>query len=411
MSDNPEFDSAFFAGNRARLRELFTGTAPIVLTANGALQRNADQTLPFRQDGHFWYLTGIDEPGIVLVMDRGKEYLIAPGRDDRRAVFDGIVDLEALKHRSGISDVMNEKDGWRQLDARLKRVQHVATLSAAPTYIEEFGMFSNPARAQLIQRMKQGNAGLELLDVRQHLARMRMIKQPAELAAIQRAIDITIDTLKLVTRPAQIAKYAYEYELEADITRGFRRQMADHAFAPIVASGERACVLHNVKNDAPLASGDLLTLDVGAEYCNYAADITRTLSLGQKPSRRQQQVFDAVLAVQTFAFSLLRPGVIIHTYEEQVEQFMGEKLRELGLIKSIDQDAVRRFYPHATSHFLGLDTHDVGDYVRPLEPGMVLTVEPGIYISDEGIGVRIEDDVLITPEGIRILSDRLPRTL
>ena len=195
MSDEPEFDSAFFAGNRARLRELFTGTAPIVLTANGALQRNADQIFPFRQDGHFWYLTGIDEPGVILVMDRGKEYLIVPGRDDRRAVFDGTVDLQELQRRSGIHEIMNEKDGWRQLEARLKRVQHVATLSAAPTYIEEFGMFSNPARAQLIQRMKQVHAELELLDVRQHVARMRMIKQPVELAAIQRAIDITIDVL------------------------------------------------------------------------------------------------------------------------------------------------------------------------------------------------------------------------
>ncbi len=411
MSDEPEFDSAFFAGNRARLRELFTGTAPIVLTANGALQRNADQTFPFRQDGHFWYLTGIDEPGVILVMDRGKEYLIVPGRDDRRAVFDGAVDLHELEQRSGVSDIMNEKDGWRQLEARLKRVQHAATLSAAPVYIEEFGMFSNPARAQLMQRMKQVNAELELLDVRQHVTRMRMVKQPVELAAIQRAIDITIDTLKVVTRPSQLAKYAYEYEVEADITRGFRRQTAGHAFSPIVASGERACVLHNVKNEAPLARGDLLTLDVGAEYCNYAADITRTVSLGERPSRRQQQVFDAVLAVQAFAFSLLRPGVVIHAYEEQIEQFMGEKLRELGLIKSIDRDAVRQFYPHPTSHFLGLDTHDVGDYARPLEPGMVLTVEPGMYIRDEDIGVRIEDDVLITPEGIRILSDRLPRAL
>ena len=407
-----DFDSAFFASNRARLRELFTGTAPIVVTAHGALQRNADETYPFHQDANFWYLTGINEPDVVLVMDKGKEYLIVPGRGDTRQVFDGSIDVTELKRRSGVADVLGEKDGWRQLENRLKRVQHVATLSASASYIEDYGMFSNPARSALITRLKHMNPNLEFLDVRQHLARMRMIKQPAELVALQRAIDATIDTLKEVTRPSQLAKYAYEYELEADITRGFRRRGATgHAFTPIVAGGERACTLHNVSNNAALASDELVVLDVGAECQGYAADITRTVSLGGKPSRRQQQVFDAVLAVQEFGFSILKPGVMPREYEEQIEQFMGEKLRELGLIKSIDHDAVRKYYPHATSHFLGLDTHDVGDYMRPLEPGIVMTVEPGIYIPEEKIGIRIEDDVLITPDGIEVLTARLPRTL
>jgi Xaa-Pro aminopeptidase len=406
------FDSEFFAGNRARLRELFTGTAPIVITAHGALQRNADETYPFHQDANFWYLTGINHPDVVLVMDKDKEYLIVPTRGEVRELFDGSVSATELTRASGVADVLNEKDGWKQLGGRLGRVQHVATLGAAPRYLDNYAMYSNPARAELILRIKEVNPDIELLDLRQHLAHMRMIKQPVELEAMQKAIDITAETLKDVTRQRTMAKYAHEYEIEADITRGFRRRGASgHAFTPIVAGGERACTLHNVENNAPLASDELVVLDVGAEFNHYAADITRTVSIGGKPSRRQQQVYDAVAAAQEYAFSILKPGLTPREFEEQVAQFVGEKLRELGLIKTISNDAVRQYFPHATSHFLGLDTHDAGDYSQGYKPGVVITVEPGIYIAEEKIGVRLEDNVLITEDGIKILTAHLPRKL
>jgi Xaa-Pro aminopeptidase len=199
--------------------------------------------------------------------------------------------------------------------------------------------------------------------------------------------------------------------LEAEIGYGFRKRGAEHhAFAPIVAGGRRACTLHNVANNAPLSADELIVVDVGAEVEHYAADITRTIS-PSTPSRRQQTVYAAVLETQAYAMELLKPGVLLREYEHQVELFLGEKLRELGLIKTIDHENVRRFCPHATSHFLGLNVHDVGDYERPLEAGVVLTVEPGIYIPEESIGIRIEDDVLITGNGIKNLSRKLPRTL
>jgi Xaa-Pro aminopeptidase len=184
-----------------------------------------------------------------------------------------------------------------------------------------------------------------------------------------------------------------------------------HAFEPIVAGGPRACTLHNVANSGKLSADELVLMDVGAEIEHYAADITRTISLNGSPSRRQQAVHAAVLEVQEFALGLLKPGILLKEYEQQIEHFMGEKLRELGLIKIITHDGVRAYYPHATSHFLGLNVHDVGEYDRPLEPGVVMTVEPGIYIASEGIGVRIEDDVLVTPKGPKILSSKLPRDL
>jgi Xaa-Pro aminopeptidase len=405
------FSSEFFANNRRRLRELFTGKAPIVMTANGLLQRGADSTYAFAQDANFWYLTGIDEPDIVLVMDKDKEYLIVPSRSASREAFDGAVANEPLAHRSGIKTVLDDKEGWARLGGRLKKVKHAATLAVLPPYVEQYGMYTNPARAALVAKLQSYNGQLELLDLHQHLTRMRMLKQPEELAAMQAAIDITISTMKEVLRPARLAKYEYEYEIEADLGRGFRKRGADgHSFEPIVAGGKRACTLHNVANNTALAADELVIVDTGAEVEHYAADITRTISL-RKPSRRQRAVHEAVSDVQGFALSLLAPGIVLKDYEQQVQHYMGEKLRELGLIKTINRDTIREFYPHGTSHFIGLNVHDAGEYDRPLEPGVVISCEPGIYIPAEGIGVRIEDDVLITADGNKVLSGKLPRAL
>jgi Xaa-Pro aminopeptidase len=401
------FQADFFIQNRAALRQAFPGTAPIILTANGLLQRNGDATFAFRQDSSFWYLTGIDEPDVVLVMDKDKEYLIVPIREGSRAAFDGSVDVKAMAIKSGVETVLDEKNGWKQLESRLRKVQHVATLSASKSYISSHGLYSNPARKRLVSRLKAANSSLELLDLRPHITLLRQIKQPAEIKAIKTAIGVTEKALMVVKR--KLDKYKYEYEIDGDITSHFLKSKAVHAYQPIIAADKNACTLHYIDNKGPITASSLVLLDVGAEVENYAADITRSYAL--RPSKRQQQVAAAVLEVQEFAVSYLKPGVELRDYESKVEQFMGEKLRELGLIKTIEKDNVRHYYPHSTSHFLGLDVHDVGDYERPLEPGMVLTVEPGIYIPEEGIGIRIEDDVLITKSGLEILSKKLPRTL
>lgn len=404
------FTADFFSANRARLRTLFKGTAPIVITSNGLLQRNATINFPFRQDSNFWYLTGLSEPDIILVLDKQKEYLILPARETVMEKFDGALDAEELAGRSGVATVYDQKEGWRQLTARLKRVKHLAGLAPVAAYLEFYGLYTNPARHNLLDKIKNINPNIELLDLRQQLAIMRMVKQPPELQAIQAAIDITVATLKTVSR-RDFAQYSHEYEVEAAITAGFRKRGAlGHSFTPIVASGQNACTIHYLENNASLDKKGLLVLDVGAEVENYAADISRTYSL-DNPTKRQRQVFEAVESVHGYASGLLKPGVLVKEYEKQVEVFMGEKLRELGLIKSADHEAIREYYPHATSHHLGLDAHDTADYERPLEPDMVLTVEPGIYIPEEGIGVRIEDDVLMTSVGIESLSKSLPAEL
>lgn len=406
------FTAEFFSGNRARLRELFMGTAPIVITANGLLQRSGDTPFQFQQDSNFWYLTGIDEPDAILVMDKSRDYLIVPFKEGVRAQFDGQITPEELTTLSGVEHVYGEKEGWKQLQGRLQKVKHVATIAPPPRYIDTYGMYSNPARGRLVRHMRERGGELELLDISPHIARLRMVKQPEEIQAIQHAINITASTIKTIVRPSSLAKFEHEYEVEAELYRGFRREGASgHAFDPIVASGSNAATIHYMDNSAPLKPGDLLTMDVGAAYDHYAADITRTVSLDGQPTKRQRLIYDAVADVQQYAFGLLKPGVILMEYEQQIEEYMGEKLRELGLIKTIEREHVRRYYPHAASHHLGLNVHDVDTHDRPLEENMVITVEPGIYVPEEGIGVRIEDDVRITAQGIEIMSGALPAKL
>lgn len=405
------FKAEFFQSNRQRLKTLFTGKAPIVITANGQMQRSSDSAYLFAQDANFWYLTGIDEPDIILVLDKDKEYLIVPSRSSSREAFEGAISYDELRAISGIKQIYDDKEGWNQLSSRLKKVKHVATLSVPPAYIDQLGMYTNPARAQLLVKIKEHNSLIEPLHITSHLSLMRMIKQPEEIEAINSAIEITSQAIKKTMTPAKIAKYENESQIEAEISKYFRTHHAQgHAFDPIVANGINACTIHYNQNNSKLNKKDLLLIDVGAEFNHYASDLTRTFSLSS-PSKRQQAVYDAVLDVQTYAISLLKPGVLLDDYENDIEHYMGEKLRELGLIKTINHENVRKYYPYYSSHFLGLNVHDSGLHDRPLEPGMILTVEPGIHIKKENIGVRIEDNVLITEDGCRVLSEKLPKRL
>ena len=309
------FSPEFFIGNRTRLRELFTGTAPIVLTANGLLQRGGDATFPFHQDANFWYLTGIDEPDIILVMDKDKEYLIMPSVSDFHDVFNGRLDTDKLQQKAGVDAVMNAKDGWKQLNSRIKKVKHAATLSASPSYIKAYGMYVNPARSALIRKMKDINPTLKLLDLRPHLARLRMIKQPVELGVMQQAIDLTAEAIKRVK--SMLPRLRYEFEAEAEITGHLLRRGATDAWKPIVASGANACTVHYCDNGSELAAKSLILIDIGAEVEHYCSDISRTLSIDGHHSRRSQAVFEAVLKTQNFAIDLQRPGALIRENEKE----------------------------------------------------------------------------------------------
>lgn len=402
------FDSAFYINNRLKIQAELDSKL-IVLAANGLLQRSADTTYPFRQDSNFWYFTGINEPDYLLIISENETFLIAPRRGEHRDQWDGAIDKNKIKSVSGIDSIVEHHDGWIKLDKLLKKHKKVHTITPAEAYFDHFGFYSNPARQALLTALSK-HRKLEQVDIRKNIARLRQIKQSSEIKAIQKAIDITSASLTKVKN--KISSYKLENQIVADITRDFIKKGANgHAYQPIVAAGKNATTIHYIDNNDKINDQELILLDVGAEYLNYSADITRTFST-KKPTKRQLEVYNALKEVQNHAFSSLNPGVDMKQYEQSIDEFMAKKLKQLKLVEDIkDKRKIKKYYPHLTSHFLGLDTHDTADYKLPLSPGMVLTVEPGIYIPEEGIGIRIEDDVLITENGIKVLSNGLSSEL
>lgn len=395
----------FFTNNRRKLRER-VGPGLIIITANGLMQRNGDTTFPFRQDSNFWYLTGLNEPDLTLVIDGPKEYLILPPRDEIRNIFDGSIDIEGLKKTSGISSVLSEAQGWPQLNQQLKEIREVALLEPLDQFVRFYDFYSNPARRHLKERLLRTNPKLKTQDIREDFAALRVIKEKVEIQQIQKAIDITTQAIRVVAR--KLPKLTYEYEVEALLAYEYRRHGAEAVgFSSVVASGKNASTVHYFSNNAKLQNNQLLLIDTGAECNNYTADISRMLVVG-KMSKRQQAILEALQRAQEYAFSIIKPGLNFRDYEKMVESFVGEELKGLGLIKKASRKAIRKYFPHATSHYLGLDAHDIGDYYADFQENMVLAVEPGIIIPEEGIGARIEDNVLITKTGCEVLSKSLP---
>ena len=245
--------------------------------------------------------------------------------------------------------------------------------------------------------------------------KLRAVKSQLEVDLITNACSITDKTFRRLL--GFIKPGVWEFEIEAEIYHEFlRNRSRGPAFETIVASGADSCTLHYVKNDKQCRNGELVLIDFGAEYANYAADVTRTIPVGGRFSKRQKQVYNAVLKVQKAAIELLTPGKTFDEYSKEVGQIMEAELIRLGLLnsdevkkQSPDQPLYKKYFPHGTSHHLGLDVHDYGDKYRKFEPGMVLTCEPGIYIRDEAIGIRIENDILITEDGPVDLTENIPR--
>jgi Xaa-Pro aminopeptidase len=406
------FKPDFFANNRRRLLAALDIDAPVIITGNGQMQHSGDEPVKFHQDSNFWYLTGLNGSDLVLVMYQGMEYVIVPGRSFEREAFDGAHDPAAYASRSGIHDIVDEKTGWERLKTILHSQKAATVLLSPPSYSKRHGLYTLPYRRQLIAKLRRLQPGLALHDARLALATLRCVKQPQELQALQRAIDITTQTLHEITAPGQLLYTAHaEYELEGAISYGFRRRGAeDHAFTPIVGAGQHTTTLHHIENNGAINPGDLIVLDIGASVEHYSADITRSVS-AQPITGRTAEVYRAVETVQDYALGLIKPGVLPVDYEKAVEVCMGEQLMQLGVITEATRENIRRYFPHGTSHFLGLDTHDTGDYRAPWQENMVITCEPGIYIPEEGIGVRIEDDIVITSDGHKNLSATCPRRL
>lgn len=396
-------DASFFVANRRAVVERLEGSL-LVVPAYTEMQRGNDAAYKFEQEANFWYLTGIDHADWWLILDgtRAKSWLVAPKVDDVHALFDGSLSAARASELSGVDEVIDRDEALDLLRREARTRQFVYTIDQ-PSYHEHFGFTLNPAAHDMREQLSR--IFTQVQDFRPKLAELRAIKQPEEIAMMQSAINLTIDAFELVKQ--QLATYKHEYEVEADFSHHFRRYGASgHAYDPIVAGGANACTLHYGANTAPLKKGTLLLLDIGARVGGYAADITRTYSVG-KTTKRQAQVHAAVAAAHSEIIEMIEPLLSVETYQRQVDDVMKRTLVELGLLKNERDDNYRTYFPHAISHGLGVDVHDALGRPKYFQEGMVLTVEPGVYIPEEGIGVRIEDDILVTAKGHRNLSRKL----
>lgn len=398
----------FYTNNRHFLAEHISGGLCVV-TAYTSLQRGNDAAFYFEQEANFWWLTGIEAPDWWLIIDgqRAKSWLVAPDVSDAHQVFDGSLSLEIAKRISGVDDVLNRDAAMVMLRDLAKRHSVVYAIGE-PDHAEYFNFSLNPAPKKLWNVLERTFADVQ--DCRPKLAKLRAIKQPREITAIKKAIKLTIDGFNDIKQ--KLPQLDYEYEVEAEFSYFFKKHAAaNHAYDPIIASGKNACTLHYDSNLARLKKHSLVLMDVGARVGGYAADITRTYAVGE-PTQRQNQVHQAVQMVHQEIIDLLKPGLSVGDYQAAVDLIMQRALLSLDLISSTaDLSTYRHYFPHAISHGLGVDVHDSLGRPTELLPGMVLTVEPGIYIPEEAVGVRIEDDILITEQGHINLSRTLPTSL
>jgi Xaa-Pro aminopeptidase len=376
---------------------------PIVISAFNAMQQTNDSSAPFVQESNFFWLTGITEPDWQLFILDEKSWLVSPTKTDMQQIFDGGMSDGEVKRISG-STVISADEFRKLLQETAKKHETVCTILKHP-HSNYFDFVLNPASQKLQKQLKA--VFTEVQDCRQALAKLKAIKSPEEIELIQRAIDISIDGFNKVRQA--IPKTEYEYEVEATLSYAFRSAGADgHAYEPIAGTGKNACTLHYIENNDPLPTNGMILIDAGARVKGYAADITRTYAIGV-PSAREKAVHKAVEQAHKAVIQLIKPGLSFEDYHNQVDEIMKQALKNLELLKK--ETDYRKYFPHAISHGLGIDVHDSLGGFEVFQPGMVLTVEPGIYIPEEGIGVRIEDDILVTENGHRNLSAALSTSL
>jgi Xaa-Pro aminopeptidase len=369
------------------------------------MQRCSDESWRFEQEANFWYLTGVEAADWQVVIADGQTTLIAPDISKISQIFNGSLNFDEAQEISGADRVITHDEGVTYLRELTKKHREVRTV--LPQNVIDYEFSLNPAQAILTAKLRK--IFVKVKDVRPELHQLRAIKQPAEIMMMRRAINLTRAAFEVVK--AELPNYTFEYEAQARFTYEFEKAGAAHAYDPIVAGGQNAITLHYNANRAGLNRGDLLLMDVGARYGGYSADITRTYALGNIThdiTERQKAVHAAVKSVKNTIVDIIRPGLLVKEYLEKSDEIMQNALKSLNLLQARSlQEDFRKYFPHAISHGLGIETHDPLGQPKTLQSGMVLTVEPGIYIPEEGIGVRLEDDILVTDTGRENLSRRL----
>jgi len=420
---------------RPKLAEFMRRMEPnsvAILPAAREVTRSNDTEYRFRQDSDFYYLTGFQEPDAIAVVAPAKDArytLFVRPRDPEKEVWNGRrAGVEGAKQSFGadaafpveeFQDKLTELlDGARNLYYRLGN----GNPDLDQTIVRQLARMRSLARRGI-------RAPQTITDPGSILHEMRLIKTEEEIALMQRSADIASEAHREAMKSARAGMK--EYELEALVEYIFRRNGANApAYGSIVGGGANATILHYVNNDAELRDGDLLLIDAGAEFEGFASDITRTFPVNGKFTDAQREVYNLVLECQERCIEMTAPGVTLDEMHQRSVEILTEGMVRLGLLKGdvkklIEEEAYKKFYMHRLGHYLGMDVHDVGLYhsdgqPRPVEAGIVMTVEPGLYISEDaedvpdkyrGIGVRIEDDVLVTTDGFRVLTDKAPKSI
>lgn len=407
-----------FIDNRKNFIKHLKPNSVALFVSNDILPTNGDGSFGFVQNSDLLHLSGIDQEDTILMIfpdvkdGKHKEVLFIKETNDLIAVWEGAkLTKEQAKEASGIENIYWHHEFDKIFKGFVFQAENIYLNSNEHTrrYIdmETAEMrFNKKIKEQFPLHTIQRSAPI--------MHRIRAIKHPLEIEAIQQACNITekgFRRLLSFTKPGVM-----EYEIEAELIHEFvRNRSRGFAYGPIVASGANACVLHYVENNKACKDGDVILLDVAAEYANYASDMTRAIPINGKYTARQKEVYNAVLRVMKAATKMLVVGNTFEKYNKAVGDLMTEELLQLGLIKSDEVKnqnpawpAYKKYFMHGTSHFLGLDVHDVGFFTEPMQAGMVFTCEPGIYIPEEGLGIRLENNILITPTGNDDLMKNIP---
>jgi len=409
--------SAFFTSNRLKLSARIPLHGAAFLFANDEMPRNGDQYFPYRQQSDFFYCTGIDQEKSILVLcphhtdENLREILFIIKPDQNLETWQGKkLEQEEARVISGIKSVRYLEDFYSVMDFLAAKTESFwFNLPVHPKFkpavqSRDQRMLGELRKLYPLHRMERISPVLEELRVR---------KGTDEIQCIRYACSVTGQAVLKVLHTCRPG--IGEYDMEADITHAFISKRCRHAFYPIVAAGMNACTLHYTANSGICGDGSLVLFDIGAEWKNYASDCTRTIPVNGRFSPRQREVYESVLRMLQHATSLIKPGLTIEEINREMKPFMEEEHLRLGLYTRKELEAqtpetplYRHFYMHGISHFIGLDVHDTGDKDIKLEPGMVLSCEPGIYIPAEGIGIRLENTLYITEDHAVNLMEKIP---
>lgn len=407
-----------FIQNRQKLIKLLKSNSIVVLNSNDVMPTSADGIRPFVQNTDIFYLSGIDQEETIVMLfpdapeEKFREILFIRETNEKIATWEGQrLTKEEASNISGIKTVYWTSEFSAIFKSLVFYADHIYLNTNEHLRAETTVETRDDRFIKWCKTVYPLHTYERLAPLMHHL---RAIKSPIEIELIRKACQITESAFRRLLR--FIKPGVWEYEIEAEIYHEFLRNGSRRpAYEPIIASGSDTCVLHYVKNDKQCQNGDLVLMDFGAEYANYAADLTRTVPVNGTFTDRQKEVYHAVLRIQRTAISLLKPGNQLNDYHKEVGKIVEEELIKLGILKveevqkqDTEAPLYKKYFMHGTSHYLGLDVHDVGNKYRKFEPGMVFTCEPGIYLKEEQIGIRLENDILITDNGPVDLMETVP---